>query len=273
MAGMPKQRERAGRGFTLVELLVLIAIIAMLIAILLPSLGQARAVTRLSVCGSNLRQLGFGLLAYAGENTGRIPRGPEPTAEFDFTGNRIATNQLWIGGEPWNPPENQRQYQGLGRLLVTTCPVPKVYYCPADNNYNLEHEEPNIATAKSAYGSYTYRQLDRLPEDCAEGLLDQMGENEVADVRIPVEALALDTNSLGPDLYYQTNHDARAGNVLYRDASVRRFANRSNCLALPAEAFPDPAKIFAALDQLLTNVDYAYRTGRPAEAPRINNPP
>jgi prepilin-type N-terminal cleavage/methylation domain-containing protein/prepilin-type processing-associated H-X9-DG protein len=54
-------------GFTLLELLVVISIIALLIALLLPALSQARAAARAAQCGSNQHQIGVAMNAYASD--------------------------------------------------------------------------------------------------------------------------------------------------------------------------------------------------------------
>lgn len=65
-------RERRG-GFTLVELLVVIGIIALLISILLPTLGRAREQARATLCMSNVRQITQGFLLYASVNGQVLP--------------------------------------------------------------------------------------------------------------------------------------------------------------------------------------------------------
>src|SRR5437763_726553 len=71
---MKRQTRRTSKGFTLVELLVVIGIIALLISILLPSLSRARETANRVKCGSNLRQIGQGMQLYANENNGNFPR-------------------------------------------------------------------------------------------------------------------------------------------------------------------------------------------------------
>ena len=63
---------RKTNAFTLVELLVVVAIIALLVSILMPALSKAREQAKRAFCLSNLRSLTIGWLMYADENDGRI---------------------------------------------------------------------------------------------------------------------------------------------------------------------------------------------------------
>jgi len=84
------------RGFTLVELLVVISIIAVLLAILLPALNVAREHARRVECASNLRQLSLMAIMYAEGNNGRLLTGTADNyAEGLYT---FVDNPSYLGG-------------------------------------------------------------------------------------------------------------------------------------------------------------------------------
>lgn len=80
------------RGFTLVELLVVIGIIALLISILLPSLNKARAAAQTIKCSSNLRQIAQAMQLYLNDSKGVLP---------PSTVGSGAVGEPWPGGFLW----------------------------------------------------------------------------------------------------------------------------------------------------------------------------
>ncbi len=88
---------RRGTAFTLVELLVVISIIALLMAMMLPVLGQARAAARAAACLSNLRQIWLGFANYAAQNSDALP--PQGSQTPGVNGNssdpRKGSGKLW----------------------------------------------------------------------------------------------------------------------------------------------------------------------------------
>lgn len=135
-----KRLQPRGRSaFTLIELLVVVAIIAVLISILLPSLEKARRQAKDVQCGSNLRQIGISVLAYATENNGRIrPNLTAPTPLGSWWG-LVGT---FKGSQGTINPEN--------RLLYDYIKSPKSSLCPLDN----DQKAVSGLLAERAYESY-----------------------------------------------------------------------------------------------------------------------
>ena len=73
---LPKVRET--KGFSLVELLVVVSVVALLAAIMLPGLARAREYAYFTKCKGHMRQIGLGFLTFAADNKGKIPRGLSP---------------------------------------------------------------------------------------------------------------------------------------------------------------------------------------------------
>lgn len=63
------------RGFSLIELLVVVSVIAVLVSLLLPGVGRIREASKALVCANNLRQFSVGLLTYASDNNGKWSAG------------------------------------------------------------------------------------------------------------------------------------------------------------------------------------------------------
>ena len=136
-------------GFTLVELLVVIGIIALLIGVLLPALSKAREAGYRTKCLSNVRQIGLAMIMYQQENHGYFPAaarwGPTASSKYGTTGAREECESDFVYWEPqafWyriaekqTPPPTAQQDQDMGALsrYMGRHFSPAVWVCPDDN--------------------------------------------------------------------------------------------------------------------------------------------
>lgn len=94
---MTNRKKRFGT-FTLIELLIVIAIIAILAAMLLPALNKARQKAKSAACFSNLRQAGLMFFGYAHDYQDYMPRYNDAQGRSGGTSNRYYTNILYNTG-------------------------------------------------------------------------------------------------------------------------------------------------------------------------------
>ena len=137
------------RAFTIVELIIVVAIVAVLLAITLPALNRARELSRRTVCSSNIGQLTAAWIMYAGENKGRVccphatplswNNGMTPVLySWGWVGNGTVVADRLSNGKLWPYLRN-----------------PNVYLCPDDPQ--LWHVPAASASVNITVGSSLVR--------------------------------------------------------------------------------------------------------------------
>lgn len=161
------------RAFTLLELLVVISIMALLMAVLLPSLSSARQSAKANVCLSNLKGIGSALSLYLNENDDRLPPArlerPSPGSEEFYVNDdrRLAPRWQWFlttdHGPVIEPSRFNAVIQSRGYFFDTdtnratgasgTTMTNKLFTCPS-----LDDERFSLDVRDGAYG-YNYQYL------------------------------------------------------------------------------------------------------------------
>lgn len=177
--------------FTLVELLVVVAIITILAGILLPTLNKAREHVLRSSCQDNLRQIGIGLLSYS-EDFGRIPA-LSPSSSGEYTGVSGAEVQRATG-----------EKVGLGYFMIDL--NAGVYGCPGHPELGPTQVSRIILGGGAAESAYLYRETDN-------NFNSRISENRETPAVVMDNAL---TDAPGA-------HDKRYTNILFYDGQVRGF--------------------------------------------------
>ena len=132
------------RGFNLIELLLVIAIIATLAALLMPGLARARERGRMTACLSNMRQIASAMVMYMQENSDELPwvngnSDPQYASPFTWGGFRSPQPELsyFRNADFTIEPAEQRPFNRFLAPGARGNDVIKVYICPSDSSLGV----------------------------------------------------------------------------------------------------------------------------------------
>ena len=241
-------------GFSLVEVLVVIAILGLLIAVLLPALTQARHQARRTACAGNLRQVGLAIHLYAQDFGDAIPFGPSgrPVTGSNFytvTGNVTSLLSLDDGAPV-----------GLGLLLKDyLAHQPTVLFCPGADQPSEAREQLAQVGRAQAQSDFYYRHASVAlltgPPKTFHIKLNDLGRNSKGQ---PVSALVADVQFLAHSslaafqVKTRTNHQRAASNILFAAGNVTTVSNRNDLLTVNIGTYP-----YDALERILAMFELA----------------
>ena len=208
--------------------MIVLALVFLMFGAIVPAVQRAREASNIVKCGSNLKQIGQGLLLYANENNGNYPRtrwdvtNPAPT---QFTGSQ-ASNPFAADG-----PESNDVTAAMFLLLRTQDLTSAVFICPGDPaepwNYDGLSAQQRSNFPSSAYLSYSlqnpypgpaavkdgFKWNNTLKSDFAVAADMNPGTQDVLNVNLFSNAQQLQKAN-------SSNHYHQGQEVLYGDGHV-----------------------------------------------------
>jgi prepilin-type N-terminal cleavage/methylation domain-containing protein len=196
MCCMPRRTSfRNEGGFTLIELIVVIAIVSILATLLLPALSAAKAKAQRTACINNLRQINLGLRMYSDDSNDKAPRTP---------GTTIAPSLNWSGYK-----NLMKGYVGLKGVASSqdklfACPADTFYYDMGSGSFGYV-TKPMHGQAFSDFSSYAFNGGNARTNSNAPGIAGRA----ISSINDPVKTvLVAESSAFAPWSWHQPKRTA-----------------------------------------------------------------
>jgi len=164
-------KSQAQTGFTLVEVLVVMAVITVLLAILFPVFSSARRHAQQVACLSNLRELGQAVFMYAQDYDDLYPYGGDPSDLDTSSWEDFENGKYWPTIQQWHTND-----QYVYNVMASYVKDKELWHCPSDDGYTLcgSFEDIPLDAGSSSYKafgtSYGYTTLLALDHQTISGV-------------------------------------------------------------------------------------------------------
>jgi prepilin-type N-terminal cleavage/methylation domain-containing protein/prepilin-type processing-associated H-X9-DG protein len=226
--------SRRHAGFSLLEILISMALVSMLLGVLLPLLANARETSQRDRCVDNLRQLGRAVAMYMDDSDGRFPMVPTDSS-WRYAGVRFSS----VDQRPF--PDTQRPLTAYLPLKDVQQDSDCVLCCPADRNI-LRADGSRVMRGASVFRTWgtSYRANGVLFRDRNEHSAETPLAWKRSEIATAPSRLVVAGDPIWFELLEETGYDAAwhgdadRGNLLFLDGAVKYMQIRSKKRSGPA---------------------------------------
>jgi prepilin-type N-terminal cleavage/methylation domain-containing protein len=208
------------KAFTLIELLVVMAVISLLIAVMVPALQSVRHQARRIHCGTNLKNIGVGLIAFANQNDDSLPQ-----PQYSIGTSPIRAYSCYEASNPQTPLQLAVLHNG-GYIGDNA----KILYCPSSpsdyDSYTANGSWGTCFVDNSIRAAYLYAPFGKEKDAIGLPMISSRPRLSELEQTSPIVTDKIDT---WDNIAHQSSKMVRGINTLFVDGGVK-FCNEAGVM-------------------------------------------